>query len=265
MNDPLPARATPDVVAFLEHTVLRCEVGSTVHGTGQPGHEDHDQMGVFILPPERVLGTVDEEHKIWRTAAEGQRSTPDDIDLALYSARKFVRLAAGGNPSILVPLFTPDHQVFALTEPGRMLRDARDLFRTKQAGERFLGYMTAQLRRMQDSHAGLRAPRSNRPELVAAHGYDTKFAMHAIRLGYQGLAFTTTGHIELPVPGETGDRLRAIRVGTFGTYDDVVALGEDLTIELREAIDQADIPPRPDRDALGDLLWQMHRAQWGLA
>jgi hypothetical protein len=27
---------------------------------------------------------------------------------------------------------------------------------------------------------------TNRPELVAVHGYDTKYAMHALRLGLQG-------------------------------------------------------------------------------
>jgi uncharacterized protein len=34
---------------------------------------------------------------------------------------------------------------------------------------------------------------TNRPELVAVHGYDTKYAMHALRLGLQGIELLTTG------------------------------------------------------------------------
>ena len=43
---------------------------------------------------------------------------------------------------------------------------------------------------------------TNRPELVAAHGYDTKYAMHALRLGLQGIELLTTGshHAARPEP-----------------------------------------------------------------
>jgi hypothetical protein len=44
---------------------------------------------------------------------------------------------------------------------------------------------------------------TNRPELVAVHGYDTKYAMHALRLGLQGIELLSTGRITLPVPNRT--------------------------------------------------------------
>ena len=37
-------------------TILLVEVGSTAHGTGLPGGEDHDEMGVVIETPAQVLG-----------------------------------------------------------------------------------------------------------------------------------------------------------------------------------------------------------------
>ena len=40
-------------------TILLVEVGSTAHGTGLPGGEDHDEMGVVVEGPQEVLG-VDE-------------------------------------------------------------------------------------------------------------------------------------------------------------------------------------------------------------
>ena len=53
---------------------------------------------------------------------------------------------------------------------------------SRLAGGRFLGYLQAQKAGM----TGAAGAHPNRPELVAEHGYDTKFAMHALRLGVQG-------------------------------------------------------------------------------
>jgi hypothetical protein len=39
-----------------QSTILLVEVGSTAHGTGLPGSEDHDEMGVPIESPEELLG-----------------------------------------------------------------------------------------------------------------------------------------------------------------------------------------------------------------
>ena len=54
---------------------------------------------------------------------------------------------------------------------------------------------------------------TNRPELVAVHGYDTKYAMHALRLGVQGTELLTTGRITLPIPEPHRAYLRSIRRG----------------------------------------------------
>jgi hypothetical protein len=39
-----------------DSTILLVEVGSTAHGTGIPGGEDNDEMGVVIEAPHEVLG-----------------------------------------------------------------------------------------------------------------------------------------------------------------------------------------------------------------
>ena len=46
----------PEIPTLPETTILLVEVGSTAHGTGLPGGEDHDEMGVVIEPPEAVFG-----------------------------------------------------------------------------------------------------------------------------------------------------------------------------------------------------------------
>ncbi len=37
-------------------TILLVEVGSTAHGTGLPGGEDHDELGIVVETPEQVVG-----------------------------------------------------------------------------------------------------------------------------------------------------------------------------------------------------------------
>jgi hypothetical protein len=54
------------------------------------------------------------------------------------------------------------------------------------------------------------------------HGYDTKYAMHALRLGLQGVELLSTGRITLPGPEPDRTYLRSIRRGER-PLDEVVA------------------------------------------
>jgi hypothetical protein len=101
-----------DLPPLPDATILLVEVGSTAHGTGIPGGEDYDQLGVVVEMPHQVLGLDDRGFRtvMQRTQPEGVRSGPGDVDRTLHSLRRFVRLAASGNPSILMALWAPvDH------------------------------------------------------------------------------------------------------------------------------------------------------------
>src|SRR5215469_11904113 len=90
-------------------TILLVEVGSTAHGTGLPGGEDHDEMAVVLEAPEQVLGLAESglRSRMHRTQPEGTRSGPGDTDRTVHSLRRFLRLAASGNPSVLMALWAP--------------------------------------------------------------------------------------------------------------------------------------------------------------
>jgi len=152
--------------------ILLGEVGSTAHGTGNPGEEDLDMMGIYIEPPENICGLQMREHFIWRTQPEGVRSGPDDIDLTMYGLRKWAGLAAKGNPTVTFLLWLPEYRV--MTPLGKALIESRSLFITKDAGKRHLGYLKSQRERLEAD----KITKVNRPELIAKYGYDTKFAMH---------------------------------------------------------------------------------------
>src|SRR2546430_5810567 len=94
-------------------TILRVLVGSGVHGTAVEGQDDRDEMGICIEGPEYVIGLRSFEQYQFRTQPEGVRSGPGDLDLTIYSLRKWLRLALQGNPTVLLPLFVPDEHIIA--------------------------------------------------------------------------------------------------------------------------------------------------------
>jgi uncharacterized protein len=126
----------------LENEILRGVVGSTAHGTAIEGSDDRYEMGVFIEPPENVCGLSAIENYIYRDQPNGVRSQPGDLDLTMYSLRKFCRLATQGNPSVIILLWLPEH--ITKTELGTELIGMREAFISKDSGKRFLGYLVAQ-------------------------------------------------------------------------------------------------------------------------
>jgi hypothetical protein len=110
---------------------------------------------------------------------------------------------------VLLVLFVPDEEVVYRNEVGAELVDNAHPFVSRLDAERFLGYLNAQKAAM----TGETGAHTNRPELVAVDGYDIKYAMHALRLGLQGVELLTTGRITLPVPEPHRTYLRSIRRG----------------------------------------------------
>lgn len=229
--------------------ILLVEVGSTAHGTGLPGGEDQDETAIVVENPSQVLGLgPGPENHMQRTQPEGHRSGPGDTDRQVYSLRKFLAMAAAGNPSILLTMWAP---VIETSDLGRDLVGLRDAFVGRHVLPRYQGYMQSQVMRMQ----GLKGSGHGRPgggkrdELVAAHGYDTKFAMHAARLGYQGCELITSGGLELPVGGAAADWLRAVRRGEV-PYDEWLTRVGELDVALTALAEDARYPAGPDRGVL---------------
>ena len=255
--------------------VLRAQVGSGVHGTSVGGQDDRDEMGICLEPPAFVTGlarvpagtgaqsrTVPfeqyERHTAWdRAGGTANRSGAGDLDVIIYSARKWARLALDGNPTVLLLLFVPDAEVVFRDEAGAELVEHADRFVSAQAAARFLGYLRAQ----QAAMTGQVGAHTNRPELVAAHGYDTKYAMHALRLGIQGVELLTTGRITLPVPEPDRSYLRSVRHGDV-PLDEVLARIANAEDQLSTLATTTTVPTQPDRTWVDGWLHRTHLAYW---
>lgn len=242
--------------------VMVVEVGSTAHGTALDGTDDFDICAVWIEGPNQVLtwqqakGTA-----MYRTQPEGVRSGPGDVDAQVYTLRKFLGLAVAGNPSILQTLWCP---VLEDSETAAELRNIREWFIGRHILNPYRGYMKSQVQRILGTKGSGHGTRGSggRVELIEAHGYDTKYAMHAARLGFQCLELLNTYGLELPMTSEAGDWLRAVRRGEVpfqDWFDRVIALDR----LLGEAFDWVTIPEKPQTKDIEDWCVDMHLGSWG--
>lgn len=253
--ESMSVRMTAQEIAE-QNTILRAVVGSSAHGLAVEGTDDRDEMGVCIEPREYVVGLSKFEQWVYRTQPEGARSGPGDLDLTIYSLRKYVRLAEQGNPSIITMLHSPGFLV--CDDWGRDLVENRQLFCSRQAGARYLGYMRSQKERLLGERGQMRV---KRPELVEAYGYDTKYAGHILRLGHQGIEYLSTGKITLPMPPILRDNIFAVRRGetSLGQVIDTIEFLEVVLLRLRN---MADIPERPDRVRVNEFLVESYGDYW---
>jgi hypothetical protein len=253
-------------------TVLLVQVGSGVHGTSITGQDDRDEMGVCLEPSAFVTGlarvrTPDgrwirfeqyEMHTAWeRAGGVAERSGAGDLDIVIYGARKWAGLAAAGNPTVLLPLWVPESEVVTITEAGRELRQYADRFVSKNVAERFLGYLASQKRAMTDAGGG----RTARPAHIGERGYDVKFAMHALRLGVQGIELITTGRVTLPIPEPQLSQLRSVRSDEW-PLENVLAWLADLEHELEALQASNELPEQPDWAWINDWLHRSHTEYW---
>lgn len=235
--------------------ILLGTVGSTAHGLNVPGSDDHDEMGVCMEPPTHVVGLDHFEQDVFRTKPQGVRSEHGDTDRTIYSARKFCRLAMSGNPTILLLLFIESEYTLLL---GRQLQDLAPAFASRKAGKAFLGYATQQRQRLLGERGQMNV---KRPDLVNAHGYDTKYAMHMLRLGYQGIEYLETGKITLPMPEETRAFVYAVRSGEVELNDVLTEAGENER-RLEDLLTESPLPEEPDRASVNYWLIYAYRRHW---
>jgi hypothetical protein len=246
-------------------TILRAEVGSGVHGTSVSGYDDRDEMGVCIEPADAVIGFNKFEQYEWHTAWEREggrknRSGHGDLDITVYSLRKWMRLAAGGNPSVLVLLFAPEEKIEEISIAGRELRDDMTPYIvSRKAGDRFAGYLHAQRKGLL-SHDG-KGRDVTRPELIEKFGFDTKFAGHMVRLGIQGVELLMTGKLTLPMPERYRELVKDIRRGEY-SMQDCLDMAEELEAEIRGLMASSTLRPQPDWDRINAWTCEVYRRAW---
>jgi predicted nucleotidyltransferase len=286
----------------------------TLHGSRAYGLEregsDTDVKGVIVGPAIWYHGFLESKEHVELSA-----------DHVWFEIRKFMRLAAAANPTILELLFTDASDHMKVTAAGRRLLDARDSFLSLKVAETFNGYAVGQLKRIQTHRRWLLQPPTKEPlradfglpeaavvprdqlgaaealiekgrmeeadastnflELLAAekrykharqhwaqyqmwlsernparaaleaeHGYDTKHAMHLVRLQRMAIEILQTGRVLVRRPDR--EELLSIRDGAW-SYDELVAASETLAGRAQGLRSASKLPSEPDHKALNRL------------
>lgn len=302
---------------FNARTILLVKHGSQAYGLATPS-SDLDVKGVLIEPRRYHYGYLHrfEQH-------EEQATKDHERDLVIYSLKKFAKLAADCNPSIIEVLWGDDADVLHIDGFGEELRGARQGFLSRKARFTFSGYAHSQLKRIKTHRAWLLDPpkaapvrsdfglsdvdQINKSELGAGnamfespaemskvgipanvvtlftkenayqsakthydqyvnwvktrnparsalelrHGYDTKHAMHLVRLMRMCKEILATGNVI--VKRSDRDELLGIRNGMM-TYDQLIEHAEALEADCEALYETSPLPHAADHVMLDKLV-----------
>jgi len=229
--------------------------GSELHGAKVKNTDDLDIYGAYLEPPELALGLDRSDFYVWSTAGDKRRNGPDDIDVCLYSLRKWAGLAAKGNPTALHFLFAPNYAT--RPEAWENISRNKKLLLSRAAARQFRGFADSQVRRVQGLGTG---KKGQRHEFIDVYGYDVKAAMHIIRLLNEGIELMRAGTITLPRPEK--ELLITIRTGQYGSLERVLSLANELFLELEQAESQSQLPETVDREAISRLVSETYLRHW---
>lgn len=254
---------TSDKEMAEDTTILRVPAGSTIHGLNLPGKDDQDEIGVCVESLDRAMGFSQFEQYIYRTAAEREGkhdapSQPGDLDLTIYSLRKFLRLAMQGNPQLVQCLFVPSNLAVRIDARGAQLQELAPHIISREAGARYLGYLESQRQRLLGERGQKKV---NRPELEEKYGFDTKYAMHIIRLGFQGVELMSTGKLSLPMAEPERSWTFAARKGEVPLQDILTKTGE-LEQTIKDLISDGPLPAHPNREVVQEWMLRMYLHNW---
>lgn len=230
--------------------------GSALHGVKLHGTDDTDVYGIYIEKPWLALGLDGIEHYVASTSPQTRRNGASDIDVMCYSLRKWATLTARGNPTLLHSLFTPAGR--DETEWSTIL-EHREIFLARTHAEKYIGYADAQLKRMTGLRGG--GKHGQRPEVIQKFGYDTKAAMHTLRLLYEGIELVKDHWVTLPRPRKERDLLLAVRRGEW-SEDRVIQHANRLLKALGESSKASSLPETVDRTIISKLVSDLYVENW---
>lgn len=224
--------------------------GSALHGASLPGKSDLDIYGLFFEPNTSIYGLEKYEHYVYSSSGDHERNTPDDIDITFYSLRRWVKLAAAGNPTALQFFFAPNIMPARCScFWTRISEDLREAVVSRRAVNSFRGFVSNQMKRLLGEKG--EGKHGQRPDLEATHGYDTKAAMHAVRLVTEGIELMQTGRITYPRPEV--EYLRQVRRGEF-SLDRINSVVSSSLIALEDAEQKSKLRDVPDFKRIDEVL-----------
>lgn len=237
------------------HTILKVDVGSRGFGLAKLD-SDYDEKGVAIELLGSHLSLLGKFEQLNHKDEPGTHPNyPQGRDLEIYSLEKFLRLALAGNPTILAILFAEPIQI---DNRGKYLKSLTPYIISRKAGRAFLGYMESQRQRILGERGQKRV---NRPDLIEQYGFDTKYMMHVIRLGLQGVELLEYGTMTIPMGGVDRQYLLDVRNGKV-PFNDCLDRAGQLERRLKDLLDTSPLPIEPNTELVDMAMRELYWNSW---
>jgi len=138
-----------------DRTILYVLHGSRAYGTHTP-ESDYDYKGVAVAPRQYRDGY----------AFRFEQQCIKEPDATIFDIRKFFKLAADCNPSIIEVLWSDPTDVIHCTAAGQLLLDHKHEFLSRKAVYTFSGYAISQLKRIRSHKKWLLDPPTHQPTRI---------------------------------------------------------------------------------------------------
>ncbi len=226
-------------VLIQSNMVVKHYAGSIAYGTNLPT-SDVDFRGIFFANPISI-----------RTPFFPVKEIVDDKeeDTKFYEMNHFMRLCLDCNPNILESLWVEENNIVRSTPAYNLLRKHRKAFLSSKIAFTTSGYAFAQLKRIKMAD-------SSKFEF----GYNTKHAMHLVRLLRMGIEALRDGEILIKRPD--AEELLEIRHGAW-KLEDIIKYAEKHDKAIREVwYKKTDLPKYPDIKLAANVLIEAQDLCW---
>lgn len=241
-----------------DRTVYLTTHGSRAYGTNTPT-SDIDRKGVAVPPKEYYYGYLKKFE---------QAEFKQNVDMVVFGANKFFKLAADCNPAVIEILFTDPEQHLIVKPEFETVLANRDLFISAKAKHTFSGYASAQMKRIKNHHRWMNGDTEDdgddkhyeewkasrnpvRSALEEKYGYDTKHGMHLVRLMRMCKEILSTGKVIVKRPD--AEELLSIRNGAW-SYDQLLEWAATTEIELESLYETTTLPKSANHSKIDAML-----------
>lgn len=193
---------------------------------------------------------------VWQQHHIMDKEARQEYDFSIYSIVKYVQLAMENNPNILDSLFAPQRCVLFCSPVAQIIRENRKTFLHKGSYQKFKGYMFSQLHKIEQK---ANSTNPKRAETIVRHGFDTKFASHAIRLGLEVEQILIEGDLDIERNREV---LKSIRRGEW-SIDRIKEFCSQKERHLDDLYQKSTLRHSPDEEAIKDLLMNCLEQHYG--
>lgn len=223
-----------------------CQGGSFISGTDDET-SDLDFRGIVLLNDNYQIGLAKYDHDKYLSGDQKINSFLD-LDVELFSTQHFIRSAYHGEIITIEMLYVDDKFVFKRNDIFNDLYNQREQFLSLLYVKKYLSFIKGCYNRSLADVKNLK--RKDKIERTELYGFETKYAMNAIKCSRILIEFLTTH--ELNFYRKDKDELMSIKKGSL-SKEEFINMYNELQNEINAKIEETTLPNKPDYEKINSF------------